>query len=76
MSSDFNRSGTLTSTLESPPVEAGTSKRGPIRDFVCEAYREEVASRDMPSKKRTVAAQAAARGPLPEVPAELLDQRV
>ena len=31
---------------------------------------------DMPSKRRTVAAQAAARGPLPEVPAELLDQLV
>ena len=30
----------------------------------------------MPSKKRTVAAQAAARGPLPAVPAELLDQLV
>jgi len=31
---------------------------------------------DMPSKRRTVAAQAAARGPLPEVPAQLLDQLV
>ena len=31
---------------------------------------------DMPSKRRTVAAQAAARGPLPEVPGELLDQLV
>ncbi len=28
---------------------------------------------DMPSKKRTVAAQAAARGPLPELPAELIE---
>lgn len=32
---------------------------------------------DMPTKKRrTAAAQAAARGPLPEVPAELLDHLV
>ncbi len=32
---------------------------------------------DMPMKKRrTAAAQAAARGPLPEVPAELLDHLV
>jgi len=31
---------------------------------------------DMPSKRRTIAAQAAARGPLPEVPGELLDQLV
>ena len=31
---------------------------------------------DMPMKKRTIAAQAAARGPLPEVPGELLDQLV
>ena len=31
---------------------------------------------DMPSKRRTIAAQAAARGPLPEVPAALLDQLV
>lgn len=32
---------------------------------------------DMPmKKKRTVASQAAARGPLPELPAELLDQLV
>lgn len=31
---------------------------------------------DMPSKRRTVASQAAARGPLPEVPGELLDQLV
>jgi len=31
---------------------------------------------DMPSKRRTVAAQAATRGPLPEVPGELLDQLV
>ena len=32
---------------------------------------------DMPmKKKRTAAAQAAARGPLPEVPAELLDHLV
>ncbi|MGH8144010.1 MAG: IS256 family transposase, partial [Steroidobacteraceae bacterium] len=30
----------------------------------------------MPTKKRTVASQAAALGPLPEVPAELLDQLV
>ena len=30
----------------------------------------------MPTKKRTIAAQAAARGPLPEVPGELLDQLV
>jgi transposase-like protein len=31
---------------------------------------------DMPSKKRTVAAQAAARGPLREMPAELIEQLV
>ena len=31
---------------------------------------------DMPSKKRTVAAQAAARGPLPEMPPELIEQLV
>lgn len=32
---------------------------------------------DMPmKKKRTAAAQTAARGPLPEVPAELLDHQV
>lgn len=31
---------------------------------------------DMPSKKRTVAAQAAARAPLPEIPAELVEQLV
>ena len=31
---------------------------------------------DMPRKKNTVASQAAARGPLPELPAELLDQLV
>jgi putative transposase len=29
---------------------------------------------DMPTKKRTVAAQAAARGPLPEMPAEMIEQ--
>lgn len=28
---------------------------------------------DMPSKKRTVAAQAVARGPLPELPPELIE---
>ena len=32
---------------------------------------------DMPmKKKRTIAAQAAARGPLPELPKELLDELV
>ena len=31
---------------------------------------------DMPTKKRTVAAQAAARGPLPEMPPELIEQLV
>jgi transposase-like protein len=31
---------------------------------------------DMPSKRRTVAAQAAQRGPLPEIPAELIEQLV
>ena len=31
---------------------------------------------DMPTKKRTVAAQAAARGPLREMPAELIEQLV
>ena len=31
---------------------------------------------DMPTKRRTVAAQAVGRGPLPEVPGELLDQLV
>jgi putative transposase len=31
---------------------------------------------DMPRKKNTAAAQAAARGPLPEVPSELLDHLV
>ena len=31
---------------------------------------------DMPTKKRTVAAQAATRGPLPEMPAELIEQLV
>jgi hypothetical protein len=31
---------------------------------------------DMPTKKRTVAAQAAARGPLPEMPSELIEQLV
>jgi len=31
---------------------------------------------DMPSKKRTVAAQAAQRGLLPEMPAELIEQLV
>jgi hypothetical protein len=31
---------------------------------------------DMPSKKRTVAAQAAARGPLRDMPAELIEQWV
>ena len=31
---------------------------------------------DMPTKKRTAAAQAAARGPLPEMPAELIEQLV
>lgn len=35
----------------------------------------EVNSIDMPmKKKRTIAAQAAARGPLPELPQELLDE--
>jgi hypothetical protein len=29
---------------------------------------------DMPSKRRTVAAQAARMGPLPEMPAELIEQ--
>ena len=31
---------------------------------------------DMPTKKRTVTAQAAARGPLREMPAELIEQLV
>jgi len=31
---------------------------------------------DMPTKKRTVAAQAAARGPLREMPADLIEQLV
>ncbi len=30
---------------------------------------------DMPKKKRTVAAQAAERGPLPSIPPELVEQR-
>lgn len=34
----------------------------------------ELKGMDMPIKKRTIAAQAAEHGPLPEMPAELLNQ--
>lgn len=48
----------------------------PIWDFVCEVYHEEKKTIDMSMKKHTAATQAAAQRPLPEVPAESMDQLV
>jgi len=54
------------------------SRSGPIRDFVGEAYHERQKSWICRRRRKgkTVARQAAARGPLPELPKELLDQLV
>lgn len=52
----------------------GACQEGPIRDFV--GWHILKKNMDMLTKKKTVARQAAARGPLPELPKELLDQLV